>query len=586
VRRNLLGSMVLLFLLAFTIILGGIRTVPAVTDNSVYVNPENTSTTKGSDFTVDIDVANITLDDPNCTYGVFGWEFRMIFNASLIEVVNVEEGPYLKLPYEDTAFIVMEPEPGYLIVNNFLIGYPDQGVDGDGTLANVTFNTLAEGTGSLHFNTTVIRSFDWDIYNLTRIDHTAKDGSVTVNPGHDIAVVDITAPPKASVDSNVPINVTIKNEGSFPESGNVKLYHGTTEIGTQSFTSLASDDSADFSFTWSTTGLTPGNYTLNATATISVDNDPTDNSRTETIKLVKHDIAVTNIDSPKKVTIETTATINVTVENLAVSTEAFNLTIHYFNETFTDLIGFDDTVQLPAGESTIVSFSWNTSGLWPGEYAINATATVLPTGQNPSGIDDDPTDNSMTKPITLRIVHDIAPISISAEAVAVDSNVPVYVKVENYGSSAENANVSLYFMNVTSGNFTFIDSKNETLALLTSITVTLTWNTMDLDADVYTLMADATILPSSQNPYGENDDINDDVFYKSVYVPPIECDVNGDSTVNISDLSDFAEAYGSEHRLPPETPDPNWDIHCDSNWDSKVDVSDLFNLGKNFGKTS
>lgn len=52
-------------------------------------------------------------------------------------------------------------------------------------------------------------------------------------------------------------------------------------------------------------------------------------------------------------------------------------------------------------------------------------------------------------------------------------------------------------------------------------------------------------------------------------------DVNGDQTVNASDLSDFSEAYGSEPA------DPN----CDFNRDNKVDASDLFDLSKNYGKS-
>jgi len=56
-------------------------------------------------------------------------------------------------------------------------------------------------------------------------------------------------------------------------------------------------------------------------------------------------------------------------------------------------------------------------------------------------------------------------------------------------------------------------------------------------------------------------------------------DVNGDGTVDASDLSDLSKAYGSE---PGDT---NWHERCDCNWDGKVDVFDLSDLGKNYGKT-
>jgi len=57
-------------------------------------------------------------------------------------------------------------------------------------------------------------------------------------------------------------------------------------------------------------------------------------------------------------------------------------------------------------------------------------------------------------------------------------------------------------------------------------------------------------------------------------------DVNGDGSVDASDLSDFSEAYGSE------SGDSNWNLYCDFNSDHKVDASDLFDLGKNYGKTT
>jgi len=352
--------MVFVLLLAYTIIGGSTRTAFGQDLPVIYVDPEITNTKKGCDFTVDINIANVTWD--HCDYGIFGWEFRMTFNASLLEAIDVEEGSYLMIdPWEDRLFTTsVDNEAGIVIANNFLAGYPDEGAIGSGTLANVTFHTLAEGAGSLHLNKTVLRTFNWDTYEIEPVDHTAEDGSVTVGPGHDVAVASITAPSKTSVNSNVPINVTVKNEGSFTETGNVTLYYNITEIGTQSFTDLAScGTTTNVSFSWNTAGLAQGSYTLNATVTIPVDDDPHDNSKTEPITLVEHDMAVTNIDAPNKVTIEETVTISVTVENLGIFTEAFNLTVSYDSTP----IGFNDTTELPAGDNSIVSFSWNSSGL-------------------------------------------------------------------------------------------------------------------------------------------------------------------------------------------------------------------------------
>jgi hypothetical protein len=593
VRRNLISTMVFVLLLVCTTIGGGIRTASGVTLPVIYVDPVTTNTKKGSEFTVDIDIFNVTVE--NGKNGVYFWEFCTSFNKTLLNVVSVMEGPWLKSTGEETLpFFNIDNDAGSVSGSSQIYTAPMTGVFGSGTLANVTFQVLAEGTGSLDLHDTILKSYNFvSPPPIEEIPHTVVDGSVTATPGHDVAVTRITAPSKAAVGDNVPINVTVENQGSFPETGSVTLYYNTTAIGTQGFT-LAIGDLTNASFTWVTTGLTPSPYIINATATISADDDLNDNSKTEPFKLVQHDIAVTNIDVPKKVTIETTVTISVTVENLGVFTEAFNLTISYY----TTPIGFNDTVELPAGDSSMVSFSWNTSGLTPGEYELNATATILPTLQNPSGIDEDPTDNSIPKTISLMLVHNVAPASITAEAVAINSNVPIKVKVENVGSFVEWANVSLWaYIEV---NATLIDSKNVTLALLTNTTVTLTWDTTGLTSEVYIIYANATILPSPQNPAGSNDKALDDIVTRSVYLPPIPCDVNGDGTVNASDLSDFAKAYGSQDRDPYAGPDPNWNPRCDNNWEGdelfrhveqnqlygKIDVLDLFNLGKNYGQTS
>jgi len=62
-------------------------------------------------------------------------------------------------------------------------------------------------------------------------------------------------------------------------------------------------------------------------------------------------------------------------------------------------------------------------------------------------------------------------------------------------------------------------------------------------------------------------------------LPHAPGDVNGDGSVDASDLSELSNVYGSE------LGDPNWNPNCDFNRDHKVDASDLFDLGKNYGKT-
>jgi hypothetical protein len=57
-------------------------------------------------------------------------------------------------------------------------------------------------------------------------------------------------------------------------------------------------------------------------------------------------------------------------------------------------------------------------------------------------------------------------------------------------------------------------------------------------------------------------------------------DVNGDKKVDVSDLFNFGQAYGSDSSKP------NWNPDCDFNGDNKIDTSDLSDLNKNYGKTT
>lgn len=59
-------------------------------------------------------------------------------------------------------------------------------------------------------------------------------------------------------------------------------------------------------------------------------------------------------------------------------------------------------------------------------------------------------------------------------------------------------------------------------------------------------------------------------------------DVNGDSTVDATDLTGMRNAYGSSAGPPPS---PNWNSNCDFHGDNLIGVRDLFHLGKNYGKS-
>jgi len=108
-----------------------------------------------------------------------------------------------------------------------------------------------------------------------------SDNAFTVKV-HDIATTKVTSS-KAVVGQgyNLYINVTITNEGNFTETFNVTVYANTTEIETREIT-LSDGNSTIIMFTWVSTGVPYGNYTLKAVAdTVPGEVDTDDNTHVD-----------------------------------------------------------------------------------------------------------------------------------------------------------------------------------------------------------------------------------------------------------------------------------------------------------------
>lgn len=87
-------------------------------------------------------------------------------------------------------------------------------------------------------------------------------------PAHDIAITNVS-PSTTSVrqGESLNIDVTVANVGDWAESFfDITAYVNTTEIGTQTITSLSSGDSTTLTFPWNTTGFALGEYTISAYA--------------------------------------------------------------------------------------------------------------------------------------------------------------------------------------------------------------------------------------------------------------------------------------------------------------------------------
>jgi len=197
---------------------------------------------------------------------------------------------------------------------------------------------------------------------------------------HNVAVLDVTATPTTVLQGRlVNISVTLKNEGSFDETGiNVTVTYDSINIDSR-LMNLTREERTTLAFSWDTSGVPFGTYTINASATLAGDIDPSDNIKTGgtvTVASSVHDIAVINVNNSKTgclpmpvVCQNYSARVYVTVGNPGNFTETFNVTVSCNTTIFAS-----QNVTLTSGSIMVVTFVWNTSGFAKGNYSLSACA--------------------------------------------------------------------------------------------------------------------------------------------------------------------------------------------------------------------
>jgi len=156
----------------------------------ITLDPESRNTFTGGVFDVDIVISNV-----NTSARLIGVDVHVGFNATMLSVVSITEGPFMK----DPAWALYEPQPTIFMPNSYA-GYAGFGIllvppggvypytafpEGSGTLATITFNATAPGSCALqlsgtngHGNNTKLSDDEG-----MSIEHKTVDGSVTVMEG-------------------------------------------------------------------------------------------------------------------------------------------------------------------------------------------------------------------------------------------------------------------------------------------------------------------------------------------------------------------------------------------------------------------
>ncbi|MEM2740231.1 MAG: CARDB domain-containing protein, partial [Candidatus Bathyarchaeia archaeon] len=203
----------------------------------------------------------------------------------------------------------------------------------------------------------------------------------------DAVIRDVTAvsqtPLKGTVVQGelVGIDVVVKNLGDYyDETFDVTCYYDDTPIqpiGVIRVYDLKPDGEETIRFIWDTKGVPPGIYCIKAFADSGreIDESYENNNCTSTacIEIVIHDIvAVSQIPDPTEVVQGEIVTIYVTVRNDGTEMEMFEIRCYYYGEL--ECCKSINVINLAPSESRMLTFVWDTAGIPPGVYYIEARA--------------------------------------------------------------------------------------------------------------------------------------------------------------------------------------------------------------------
>ncbi|NIO38356.1 hypothetical protein GTO27_11750 [Candidatus Bathyarchaeota archaeon] len=119
----------------------------------LYLNPVVSVAMLGESFTVDLMVADVAL--------LYGWQVNMSFNPSVLQFINVTEGPFLKDQPEGTWTV--PPAVGYgWVLFGWMTEGPYLGVSGSGWLATVEFLVLNIGESILNIDDPLTKLFRYN----------------------------------------------------------------------------------------------------------------------------------------------------------------------------------------------------------------------------------------------------------------------------------------------------------------------------------------------------------------------------------------------------------------------------------------
>lgn len=336
----------------------------------VYIDPPNIidlAKTPGENVTVAINITNVE--------GLNAWRVILRYNPVLLYTNStmVTQGSFLKRG--GSTYFVVDISEDYVELGALLTS--PSWVDGNGTLATITFRIQTFGESVLDLYYTKLLDLD-----LNLIPHDVQDGYFrNVDPTR-IPVAKFTYFAQA-------YNVTFNASLSYDPDGTVQKYKWFW--GGNQYDSIRESPLASDPIIWHKYPETSPPKEENATVRlIVVDNENITSSVNVSVivfGVAKHDIAATYLRAfPSSVMSGQSESVNVTVTNMGNQIESFNVTV-YRNVTETDYDNITNTqweaiqtqkvTGLAGFEERTLWFVVNTTGFSSGMHVIKAEADTV-----------------------------------------------------------------------------------------------------------------------------------------------------------------------------------------------------------------
>jgi hypothetical protein len=339
------------------------------TGSRIYVDPpEIIDPTLVPPKTISI---NITIDDIE---NLYFYEFNLSFNPSVLICLSA-------IPLDamgETNYIpeiTINNPKGFVWVRVTYYSPANPITTYDPlALTNIVFRIKAIGQSTLDLHDTLLKDF-----TDSPIPHDVYDGLI-MTLIRDVAVTQVL-PSRTWTYAGWPLNitVTVKNLGNINETFDIKTYYDNNLIDQITVTDLQPTEETSLNFTWDTTGVPEGTYTIKANVTqVPYESNTANNELTDgTVEIMTyiHDIAITNVTLSKEWVYQgNILNITVTAKNNGAFPESFDVNAYYDSH----LIGTFPVTNLAPDVEIEVEFLLNTSTLEPCHtYVVKAEATIV-----------------------------------------------------------------------------------------------------------------------------------------------------------------------------------------------------------------